>query len=241
MAHIEQREFIEVIKSNFPRYFKKARVLEIGSLNINGSVRSQFSDCDYVGVDVAPGAGVDVVQMGQLVDFPSESFDCVISCECMEHNTFWVETMSNMFRLVRPSGLVIMTCASPGREEHGTARSVPKSSPLTVDLGWDYYSNVSEKDLRSRFNLDWWFSDYVLSTHYRMCDTYFVALKKPREAPVKFKKLKKEVKELCNPFNSSISAMIYLSFKLGGKYLLSIFRWGATFFGRNRQFQVLPK
>jgi len=48
-----------------------------------------FSDCDYIGLDVAPGNGVDIVCEGQNYDAPDESFDVVISCEVMEHNPFW--------------------------------------------------------------------------------------------------------------------------------------------------------
>jgi 2-polyprenyl-3-methyl-5-hydroxy-6-metoxy-1,4-benzoquinol methylase len=57
-------------------------------------------------------------------------FDVVISCEVMEHNPFWVATLTNMIRLLKPGGLLVMSCATIGRKEHGTARSLPGASPL---------------------------------------------------------------------------------------------------------------
>ena len=53
MAHAAQFEFIESIREVFPAYFDGKRVLEIGSLDINGSVRQFFHGCDYTGIDVA--------------------------------------------------------------------------------------------------------------------------------------------------------------------------------------------
>jgi hypothetical protein len=39
MAHLEQKVYIKSIKDKFPYYFNNTKVLEIGSLNINGSIR----------------------------------------------------------------------------------------------------------------------------------------------------------------------------------------------------------
>ena len=142
MAHPAQNEFIGRIRDIFPGHFRHARVLEIGSLDINGTIRGLFTDCDYTGIDVGPGPGVDVVCAGQDFDAPDESYDVVISCEAMEHNPYWAETFTNMVRLAKPGGLVLMTCATLGRKEHGTTRTTPADSPLTVAKGWDYYRNL---------------------------------------------------------------------------------------------------
>ena len=160
VSHPAQNEYIKYVKNKFPAYFYKRQVLEVGSLNINGTVRDLFTECYYVGLDVAEGKGVDIVCEGQNYDAPSESFDVAISCECFEHNPEWVATFRNMHRMTRTLGLVVMTCATTGRPEHGTTRTTPQDSPLTIGLGWDYYKNLTEQDFRDNFDLDNMFSDY---------------------------------------------------------------------------------
>ena len=47
MAHIQQFRFINFISQVLPEFFYSKKVLEIGSLNINGSVRRFYNDCEY--------------------------------------------------------------------------------------------------------------------------------------------------------------------------------------------------
>jgi SAM-dependent methyltransferase len=178
MAHPAQFNFVDTVKNKFPEYFTDSLVLEIGSLNINGSVRQFFTDCVYIGVDVAPGPNVDVVSLGHEYSMPAGSFDTVISCECFEHDPYWRQTFTNMLRLTRPKGLVIFSCASTGRAEHGTRSSEPESSPLTVGLGWDYYKNLTEQDFTAVFDLDSFFSEYKFTTNNVDCDLYFYGIKR---------------------------------------------------------------
>lgn len=146
MAHDAQRIFFEKVKELYPDHFRWSNVIEIGSLDINGSVRDMFELCNYVGFDVGPGPGVDYAIPGQMVRYPGESFDVAISAECFEHNPYWEDTFLNMVRMTKWGGLVTFTCAGKDRPEHGTARSDVGSSPLTVGLGWDYYRNLEAKD-----------------------------------------------------------------------------------------------
>jgi SAM-dependent methyltransferase len=173
MAHYTQQQFVNWMREFFPQFFTGKRVLEIGSLDINGSVRRFFTNCDYTGLDVGAGPGVDVVCGGQDFDAPSGSFDVVCSFEAMEHNPYWKETFANMLRLTRPGGMIIMTCATKGRPEHGTARSKPQDSPLTRDIGWDYYRNLAAKDFAGEFNLDEQFSVHLITHYYYSSDLLF--------------------------------------------------------------------
>ena len=173
MAHIEQKNFFQRIKNKLPNYFQDRKVLEIGSLDINGTIREFFNECSYLGLDVGPGPGVDIVCEGQNYNAPNESFDIVCSAECFEHNPYWLETFQNMIRLCKDGGLVLFTCATDGRPEHGTTRTSPQDSPLTVGIGWDYYRNLNEDDFTSNLDLNYYFSDYGFEVNTESHDLYF--------------------------------------------------------------------
>lgn len=177
MSHKQQLDFISKVKTLYPSYFNNKCVVEIGSLNINGTVRTFFDKCVYVGVDVGPGPGVDVVSLGHQYKL-SNSFDVVISCECFEHDPHWVDTFANMIDLCKPKSLIIFSCATTGRKEHGTPSSEPQSSPLTVNIGWDYYKNLTEQDFRDKFDFDTIFNTYQFSENTESCDLYFYGIKK---------------------------------------------------------------
>lgn len=193
MAHADQFEFVSLTKKHLPEFFEGVKTLEIGSLDINGSIRSFFTNADYIGVDVAPGPGVDEVRQGQLVDYPTGTFDVVISCECMEHNPFWVETLSNMFRMAKPGGLVVVSCATTGRAEHGTTRTSGSESPLSISIGWEYYRNISASEFKRSINLGYWCEEFLLLTNWHNCDLYFVGIKKPSSKAPKILPLREDL------------------------------------------------
>jgi SAM-dependent methyltransferase len=177
MAHPEQAEFFSGVRAHYPASFKDARVLEVGSLDINGSVRELFSGCDYTGVDLQIGPGVDLACQGQLVEFPTGHFDTTISAECLEHNPFWRETVANMLRMTRPAGVVMISCATTGRLEHGTTRTNPDASPFTSAEKWDYYKNLTASDIEHSLNLEGWLADWASWTNFITKDLYFVGLR----------------------------------------------------------------
>jgi SAM-dependent methyltransferase len=224
MAHADQFEFIRLVKQHFPTFFEGTSVLEIGSLDINGSVRKFFSGTKYTGVDVGPGPGVDEVGQGQLVGHPSGTFDVVISCECMEHNPFWVETVSNMFRMAKPGGLVIVSCATTGRAEHGTTRSSTGDSPLSIGIGWEYYKNVSIAEFKQAFNLDYWCDDYVLLPNWHNCDLYFAGLVKPSAKAAEIGLLRQDLEKRFNAMQSVRSFCVSIAATLFGESGVGILR-----------------
>lgn len=178
MSHPQQLAFIRSVKDQFPSNFTDVKVLEVGSLDINGSIRQFFNNCEYLGIDVGPGRHVDIVCAGQDLDHADETYDTVASCECFEHNPEWVKTFINMHRLAKSGGLVFVTCATTGRPEHGTTKTSPNDSPLTVGLGWDYYKNLTEHDFKTEFMLDEMFSSWNIRTDLSHRDLYFYGVKK---------------------------------------------------------------
>lgn len=174
MAHKEQRDFLTKVKSAHPEWFEGVSVLEVGSLDINGTVRDFYNATRYVGVDVGPGPGVDLIMNGENLDFPDNEFDVTISAECFEHNPQWAATFANMHRIAKTA--VIFTCASDGRAEHGTSRSEPGASPHTT--GWNYYRNLNQADFEQTFDLKSMFKKYEFEYNPHSCDLYFWGIKK---------------------------------------------------------------
>lgn len=174
MAHQEEREWCELVKAAHPEYFIGTRVLDIGSLDINGNNRYLFINCDYTGIDIGYGPNVDVVCSGH--EYKSdEQFDVIISTECFEHDNHYAETLRNAYSLLKQGGLLLFSCAAPGRPEHGTARTSPKDSPFTTD----YYKNLSEGDIRKAMDVDIYFSNYKFKTRTTFPqDLYFYGIKK---------------------------------------------------------------
>jgi len=140
--HKEQMQFAARWVRAHP---KIESVLEFGALDINGSLRSLFSHVRYVGVDIGPGRGVDVIARAH--EYRGEPADCVLSCEMLEHDRHWRQSLAAMPRFVAAGGLIVITCAGPERAEHGTARTSPSDAPYCQD----YYRNLSQEDLLSVF------------------------------------------------------------------------------------------
>lgn len=178
MAHYQQNKFLDVVHDVFPNYFENKRVLEVGSWDVNGSVRNKFVNCEYVGVDICEGRGVDKICEGQNLDFPTGYFDVAISCECFEHNRYWLETFTNMIRMLRPGGLCVFTCATIGRGEHGTARRGKGASLTSLqDLHESYYVNLEKYDFLKRIHLDDHFVEYRFFTNVFFRDLFFIGIK----------------------------------------------------------------
>ena len=197
MAHKQQKEYLDKIKSVFPEAFKNQKVLDIGSFDVNGNEKPWFDNCEFTGLDVGPGKGVDVVCPANEYDAPDNYFDTIISCECWEHNPFYKESIQNVVRMLKSGGFFIFTCATTGRPIHGTRtqdkidrekRITAKGNsttnwvtmPNVFRENWDseYYKNVTEEDVRSCINVDQVFFSYKFETEPNHCDLYFWGIKK---------------------------------------------------------------
>jgi hypothetical protein len=171
MAHAQQIQFVSDLKDQFPEFFVNKKVLEIGSLDLNGSIRSFFENCRYLGVDVGPGPGVDLIARGEDLEFSGNYFDVVASTECFEHTPNWARILNNMIRMSK--GLVFFTCATTGRAEHGTTRCNPWDSPHTAGT---YYHNVTEEEVLAACDLSA-LKTYAFSTNHESHDLYFYGIK----------------------------------------------------------------
>lgn len=117
-------DLLFVAKHLLPEDVRDARILEVGSLDVNGSVRpiiERDAPREYIGVDIAAGPGVNIVCDAQgLVDrFGAGSFDIVISTELLEHVRDWREAVHQMKMVCKDGGIILVTTRSRGFPYHG--------------------------------------------------------------------------------------------------------------------------
>jgi len=93
---------------------KKSIVLDVGSFDINGSLKPLFEGHDYTGLDMEEGKNVDLVANSHKTFLPENHFDVIVSSSNFEHdNMFWL-TFKEMVRIVKPGGLIYINAPSAG-------------------------------------------------------------------------------------------------------------------------------
>ena len=92
------------------------RVLDIGSLDINGSLRSVCPPgLAYTGIDLSAGKGVDLILSDPYAyPFPDGHFDMIVSTSCFEHDAFFWITFLEALRVLAPGGLFYINAPSNG-------------------------------------------------------------------------------------------------------------------------------
>ena len=170
--HEAQKQFTQKIKSQFPQFFDNCEVLDIGAMDINGNNRYLFTNYTYTGIDLGEGPNVDVIAPGGAHTAKiSKQYDVVISTECLEHDRHYLKTLNFMLDRCKSGGLMLFTCATTGRREHGTTKTTPASSPFTND----YYKNLTEQDILIDFTN---FEQYKFEVNHISNDLYFYGIKK---------------------------------------------------------------
>jgi hypothetical protein len=125
-------------------------VIEIGSRDINGSVRPCFPNASWIGIDVAAGPGVDIVI--DAIDYSPE-------CQIISRAETWI----------KPGGRIIITCAGTGRLPH----SAVDGGPLQAG---EHYANITHEQLVAEFQ-NGGFTDIHAECNYEWKDSYAVATK----------------------------------------------------------------
>lgn len=90
-------------------------VVDVGGLDVNGSLRQFFPDTVYKSIDICPGKGVDIViNPGDNLPFEDESVDIILSTSCFEHDpVFWM-TFREMCRVIKKTGYIYVSAPSNG-------------------------------------------------------------------------------------------------------------------------------
>jgi SAM-dependent methyltransferase len=215
MAHYEQQEFVKIIINELNKLnnFNKLTVLDVGSYDVGGSVKEFFHNNEYLGVDLAKGPNVDVVLDGSQLEKLNKKFDIVISCECFEHAKNWTQVFQSMYNVCKDDGFVIFTCASRGRIEHGTARTINSDSPGTDDT---YYKNIFKSEFEDKFDVNKLFKQSLLYYNIKSSDLYFFGSKN-NQFKVDIQNIKRTTKLIKNKNRKIKIFRIILSYFLSDK------------------------
>lgn len=90
-------------------------ILEVGARRVPGQedladVRAWFSNEEYQGIDLIPGPGVDCVASVEQLPHLDASVGTVLALNVFEHvRQFW-RGFEEMYRVLRPSGALLVTC-----------------------------------------------------------------------------------------------------------------------------------
>jgi hypothetical protein len=94
-------------------------VVDVGAADVNGSYRALFEPFSprYIGVDLAPGPGVDVVlRDAYRLPLPDASADVVLSGQMLEHCEYFWRAFEEMYRILHPDGYLFLIAPSAGPE-----------------------------------------------------------------------------------------------------------------------------
>ena len=145
--HTEAWKFLKQIRQQ-ERY--DAPVLEVGSININGSARDLWGDLTpYVGVDIVAGKNVDYIidirDEQQKANLPIPKYRTILCTEVLEHCP--PETLiPAFFTLMDDYCTVVITAAGRNRKVH-SANGAPRLKKN------EYYKNV-ERDVLHKYLLN---------------------------------------------------------------------------------------
>lgn len=101
------RSFVSVLAAELPD-----PIYEFGSLQVEGQegfadLRVFFPGRKYFGCDMRSGKGVDIVLNLHKIDLPDATAGTVLLLDTLEHVEFCREAMAEIFRILRPGGIVV--------------------------------------------------------------------------------------------------------------------------------------
>ena len=143
MSHSQATNWIKglVGDTDVKGRFAGKAVLELGSFNVNGEIRSLLGPvARYVGVDHRGGPGVDHVSL--FHDIPwTEEFDVLVCCNTFEHDPYWKKSLAAGIRALKPGGEILIMAAGPGYPAHEI-----QCAPI-VNPNGEYYANIEPQEL----------------------------------------------------------------------------------------------
>jgi len=105
------KQFVKICGETLP---VQEPIYEFGSMQVPGQegfadLRPYFPGMKYIGSDMSPGIGVDVILDLHNINLPSESVGTVISCDTLEHVEYPRKALSELYRILKPNGVLIVS------------------------------------------------------------------------------------------------------------------------------------
>ena len=109
-------DFVKKVMDSFP--CKSGNVLEIGSLDVNGSLSDIFIPYHYVAFDMRLGKNVNLNARANYSPFKDDSFCAVVCCDTLEHDEDVFGTLREMKRVLAKDGIMIIAVPGIGFKLH---------------------------------------------------------------------------------------------------------------------------
>jgi SAM-dependent methyltransferase len=105
------REFVEICVATLP--FAEP-IYEFGAFQVPGQeaiaeLRPLFPSLQYVGSDMRPGRGVDLLLNLHALALPDQSVGSALLLDTLEHVEYPHQALAEVQRVLRPGGIVIMS------------------------------------------------------------------------------------------------------------------------------------
>src|SRR3954466_1056264 len=104
-----------VARAMFETFDLPGPVVEVGSYQVAGledliDLRSFLPGRPYVGVDMRPGPGVDIVANVESLPMLTGTVGTVLALSTFEHVTQFWRGFEEIYRVLRPDGAVLIAC-----------------------------------------------------------------------------------------------------------------------------------
>jgi len=121
------------------------RVVEFGSLDVNGNARDLLGDAEYIGIDLRNGPNV-MVAADAATFTPPWSPDLVLCLNVLEHTPNFLAIVANAWRILAPGGTFVLVNPDTTWERHGSS-----GLPLQVGEWYQAFTVDETPALMSRF------------------------------------------------------------------------------------------
>lgn len=168
--HKANEIFWQYVNSHWAEYLDDT-ILEVGSYDINGSVKTICSSIskEYIGVDWRPGPNVDVVSLAHNMVF-DHKFKAVLSASMLEHDPYYEKSIITMCRLVRSDGFLALSWGGALNAKHFCAEApdgkfhalpVGKVLDILIQEGFTVVVLVYDKNIHNLQGVSYKFPDHA--------------------------------------------------------------------------------